>query len=158
LIRSVSSASLITFLLLQAPTFAVFLSTTGEEEMQFTRRQSSDFLSAWAERDALARAEYLCDQAEALHNDAKSQADQVLAQARADAARLLREAIAVCDENVARAQAARRQQELNELAARAAREEAERILTSAREIVAAESELIAANAEIDLRDLAQVAL
>lgn len=126
--------------------------------MQFTRRQSSDFLSAWAERDALARAEYLCDQAEALHSDAQAQANQVLAQARADAARLLREAIALCDENVARAEAARRQQELNELASRTAREEAERILASAREIVAAESELLSAGGEIDLRDLAQIAL
>lgn len=120
--------------------------------MQFTRSQSPHFLAAWAERDALARAEYLCDQAEALHHDAKAAADQVLARARADAARLLREAIALCDENVAAAAASRRQQELNELAARAAREEAERLLDSARQIVAAESEIV--TAEIDLREVA----
>ncbi len=94
------------------------------------------------ESEALDRAEQLCDAAEALHDDAAVQAERVLTEARADATRLLRQALAVVDENVSRSQAARRQQELDRAAAEAARVAAERLLERARqmqELMTAES-------------------
>jgi cell division septum initiation protein DivIVA len=134
--------------------------------MQITRHADTSGSSAsWQERDALARAEFLCDQAEILHQDAVAQAEEVLAAARADAARLLREALAVVDENLARSEAARRQQEMNRLAAEAARREAEQLLASVRietarippTVVATATDGLACDAKlIDLRELDRI--
>jgi hypothetical protein len=108
--------------------------------------RSGDNLS-WEERDALARAEYLCDEAEALHRESAELAAKVVADAKAEAARLLREAIAAIDEHVARSEAARAKAEASRDAAHAARVEAERLLASARQ-----------SAAIDLRSAAPVGI
>lgn len=84
------------------------------------------------ELDALAWAEELCDRAQALHDEAAAEAAQIMAKAKADAARLIRHAMAVIDENVARSEAARNEQEMHRAAAEAARIEAETILDQAR--------------------------
>lgn len=83
---------------------------------------------------ALTRAEHLCEEAETLHDEAAARAERVLAEARADATRLLRQALAVIDENVSRSEAARRQEEMDKAAAAAARIEAERLLERARQM------------------------
>ena len=85
-----------------------------------------------AEVAALDRAEYLCDQAEVIYTEAVAQADRVLAKAKSDAARLLRETLALIDENLARSEKARRQHEDDQTAAFAARAQAERVLEHAR--------------------------
>jgi hypothetical protein len=85
-----------------------------------------------AELAVLDRAEHLCDRAEVIYTEAVAQADFVLAKAKADAARLLRETLALVDENLARSEAARRQHEDDQAAAYAARAQAERVLGSAR--------------------------
>lgn len=85
-----------------------------------------------AELAALDRAAYLCDQAEVIYSDATLRADQVIAKAKADAARLLRETLAVIDENLARSEESRRQHEADQAAAYAARAQAERVLEHAR--------------------------
>ncbi|HMC39190.1 MAG TPA: hypothetical protein VKI19_05975 [Acidimicrobiales bacterium] len=84
------------------------------------------------EQEALDRAELLCQRAEELHAEAAAEAEKVMAHAKADAARLLREALTMIDENVARSEAACRRYEINQLAADAARMEAERLLEDAR--------------------------
>lgn len=91
---------------------------------------------------ALARAEDLCDQAQAMYEDVTAAAAQVLARAKADAARLLRQALAVIDENVARTDAARREQEAHLAAAEAARLEAEQLLERAREMLSCDIDVL----------------
>ena len=73
--------------------------------MLFLRRRNVP--DSEREIGALDRAEYLCDQAEAIHADAVAEAGQIVAQAKAEAARLLREAISLIDVNAARSEAAR---------------------------------------------------
>ena len=99
--------------------------------MQFLRRTRFSH-SQTAELAALDRAESLCDQAEVIYTDAVTRADAVMAKAKADAARLLRETLAVIDENLARSEAARARHERDQAAAYAARAQAERVLELAR--------------------------
>lgn len=101
--------------------------------MSFRRRtQEPEVIETSNELAALARAEDLCDQAEALHAEAISESERVLSEAKAEAARLLRNALAAIDENVAHAAAARREQEAHRAAAQAARAEAEEFLQRVR--------------------------
>jgi hypothetical protein len=133
-----------------------FPRTTGEDEMPFLRRQTRMNSQAAAELAALDRAEHLCDQAEVIFTDAVAQADRVVAKAKADAARLLRETLAVIDDNLARSAESRRQHEADQAAAFAARAQAERVLEHARamqEQMTAQDESAAASKIVSFEEL-----
>jgi hypothetical protein len=116
--------------------------------MQFSnRRQTADFLSSWEERDALARAEYLCDQAELIHREARAEAEALRAAAKAAAADLINRALTQIEAATAQSLESLRRQQAHEQAAATARHEAELLLEQA--LAAA-----AAPATIDLRETA----
>ena len=116
--------------------------------MQFSnRRKTADFLSTWEERDALARAEYLCDQAELVHAEARAEAEAIREAAKKGAADLINRAVAKIEETMAEAEASLRAQQAHEQAAAKARHEAEILLQRA---IAATTP-----ATIDLREMAE---
>jgi hypothetical protein len=120
--------------------------------MQFSRRHTEDFLSSWEERDALARAEYLCDQAETLHLEALAEAARISEEARIEAAGLINRALATIDQTEAEVTASLRRQHANEQAAVQARHDAELLMES---LQAQANQVAAASAQmIDLRELA----
>lgn len=123
--------------------------------MQFSRRQTEDFLSSWEERDALARAEYLCDQAETVHLEAIADAERIRQEAKAEAAALINRALAAIDQSTVQSQVSLQRQQAHEQAAAQARDEAERLLTSLRQVGANDAADPNSLATIDLRELAQ---
>ena len=126
--------------------------------MQFSRRHTADFLSSWEERDALARAEYLCDQAEAVHIEALAEAERIRQEAKAEAAALINRALATIDHSVAQSQASLQRQQGHEQAAAEARHEAELVLTSLNQASANVAADLDSLAVLDLRELAQAHL
>ena len=124
--------------------------------MTFLRRRRHIDTQA-AELAALDRAEYLCDQAEVIYTDAVAQAVRVMDKAKADAARLLRETLAVIDENLARSEDSRRRHEADQAAAYAARAQAERVLEHARAMqqqMASQDDSAAPSKIVSFEDLA----